>query len=116
MWGPRILFSTLVSSVAIAAVDQRHQNSIETENAANPIQYNSHMITSGNVAPNGFPLIGEIQDLLKTSVFVSNMDYKTTVQDLRDLMKKCGKIKKCDLLMNGDDIEDENKRGKFKGD
>lgn len=68
----------------------------------------------GGSDPHGNPLVNDISDLLKTSVFISNLPFTIKENDIENLFARCGKISRIQMLVHGDNA-DESKRGKFRG-
>lgn len=65
--------------------------------------------------PFGRPLIADVENLLATSVFYSNLPWRTNREEIERMFSTCGPIKRLEMLYEDENHEDEKKRGKFRG-
>jgi len=65
--------------------------------------------------PFGRPLISDVENLLATSVFYSNLPWRAGREEIERMFSTCGPIKRLDMLYEDENHDDEKKRGKFRG-
>lgn len=65
--------------------------------------------------PFGRPLISDVENLLATSVFYSNLPWRANREEIERMFSTCGPIKRLDMLYEDENHDDEKKRGKFRG-
>lgn len=65
--------------------------------------------------PFGKPLINDLTDLLESTVFFSNLPWRTRREECMQMFETCGTVNHLNMMHEDDDHDDERKRGKFRG-